>query len=102
MALTPSTMLPLGTPAPDFSLPDINGTIVHRSDLAGRPLLVMFLCPHCPYVKHVRGHLAATCKEYQQRGVAIIGINANDTATYPEDSPDKMAEERREAGYTFP
>jgi peroxiredoxin len=102
MALTPSTMLPLGIPAPDFSLPDTNGTTIHRSDFAGRPLLVIFLCNHCPYVKHIRGHLAATCKEYQQRGVAMVGINANDATNHPEDSPDKMVTEVRTAGYTFP
>jgi|SRR5262245_7559506 len=102
MALTPSTMLPLGTPAPDFSLPATDGKIVRRSDFAGRPLLVMFLCNHCPYVKHVRGHLAVTCGEYQRKGVAIVGINANDADAYPDDSPVRMAEEVRAAGYPFP
>src|SRR5437764_15149468 len=102
MALTPSTMLPLGTPAPNFSLPDTEGTTVRRSDFANRPLLVMFLCNHCPFVKHVRVHLAPTCREYQQKGVAVVAINANDAAASPDDSPEKMAEEVRAAGYTFP
>ncbi|MBI1918377.1 MAG: DUF4404 family protein [Planctomycetes bacterium] len=102
MALTPSTMLPLGTPAPDFFLPDTDGTTVRRSDFASRSLLVMFLCNHCPYVKHIRRHLAATCREYQQRGLAVVAINANDAVAYPDDSPEKMAEEGRAAGYTFP
>jgi len=102
MALTPSTMLPLGTPAPDFSLPDTDGTIVHRSDFTGRPLLVMFLCNHCPYVKHIRRHLAALCMEYQQRGVAIVAISANDAVAFPDDSPARMADEVRAVGYTFP
>src|SRR5207247_3885734 len=102
MALTPSTMVPLGTPAPDFALPDTGGTTVRRSDFTGPPLLVMFLCNHCPYVQHVRGHLAATCKEYQQRGVAVVAINANDATAYPDEGPEKMAEEVRAAGYTFP
>src|SRR5437764_371150 len=85
MALTPSTMLPLGTPAPNFALPDTEGTTVRRSDFANRPLLVMFLCNHCPFVKHVRGHLAPTCREYQQKGVAVVAINANDAAASPDD-----------------
>ncbi|MCI0462934.1 MAG: DUF4404 family protein [Gemmataceae bacterium] len=102
MALTPSTMLPLGTPAPDFALPATDGATVRRADFAGRPLLVMFVCNHCPYVKHVREHLAATCREYQRRGVAVVAVNANDAAAYPDDSPARMAEEVRAAGYTFP
>ena len=79
MVKTASTMLALGTPAPDFSLPDANGQIVSLADFRGAPaLLVIFMCNHCPYVKHVAEPLAALTKEYQQRGVAVVGINAND------------------------
>lgn len=103
MALTPSTMLPLGTLAPDFSLPDTNGRMVSLRDFADAPaLLVIFLCNHCPYVKHVRQGLAAMVREYQAKGVAVVGINANDVATHPDDSPAKMREEVAQAGYTFP
>jgi len=102
MALTPSTMLPLGTSAPDFSLLGVDGKAVRRADYAGKPLLVLFIGNHCPYVKHIRLHLAQTCKEYQQKGVAIVGINANDPVTHPGDSPAMMVEEVKNVGYTFP
>ena len=102
MVMTPSVMVDLGTAAPDFSLPDPSGTIVSRSDFEGKPLAVMFICNHCPFVKHLRDHLAATCKEYQAKGVAIVAISSNDVGTHPDDSPEKMAEEAVDAGYTFP
>ncbi|MBU6504822.1 MAG: thioredoxin family protein, partial [Betaproteobacteria bacterium] len=103
MALTPSTMLPLGTPAPDFSLPDPQGRRVSLKDFQGaRALLVIFLCNHCSYVIHIREALAAFAREYQPRGLAVVGINANDVANYPADSPEKMSEEIAKAGYTFP
>jgi peroxiredoxin len=103
MVKTPSTMLPLGTQAPAFSLPDPGGKRVSLSDFAGAPaLLVIFMCNHCPYVKHVAAGLAELAEEYQRRGVAVVGINANDAAAYPDDSPAKMAEEVRLRGYTFP
>jgi peroxiredoxin len=103
MARTPSTMLELGTPAPDFALPDTDGRIVMRDALTGAPaLLVMFLCNHCPFVKHVRAQLAALGREYGGRGVAIVAISSNDPVQYPADSPDAMREEKRDAGYTFP
>jgi len=103
MVLTPSTMLPLNTPAPDFSLPDTEGKTVSLIDFKGAPgLLVIFMCNHCPYVKHVRQGLAQLAREYQPKGLAIVGINSNDVANYPEDSPAKMAEEVKLAGYTFP
>ena len=96
-------MLPLGTPAPDFTLPDTEGRLVALKQLAGAPaLLVVFLCNHCPYVKHLRLELARLAREYQARGVAVVGINSNDVQAYPEDSPAKMAEEVKLAGYTFP
>lgn len=103
MALTPSTMLALGTVAPGFSLPDTGGETVSLSDHAGAPaLLVMFLCRHCPYVKHIQEELAALVEEYQAKGVAVVGVCANDAAKYPSDSPAGMTEQAREAGFTFP
>lgn len=103
MVLTPSTMLPLGTQAPDFSLPDAHGKTVKLSDFANAPaLLVIFMCNHCPYVKHVADNLAALAKEYQARGVAIVGISSNDIESHPDDAPAKMAEEAKLRGYTFP
>ncbi len=103
MALTPSTMLPLGTSAPDFTLPDTDGKTVSLADFKGAPaLLVAFICNHCPYVKHVRHELARLGKEYQAKGVAVVGISANDVTTHPDDSPRMMAREKAEVGYTFP
>jgi peroxiredoxin len=103
MAKTPSTMLDLGTRAPDFRLPDTQGRLISRDDFSAAPvLLVMFLCNHCPFVKHIRQGLATFAREYQKKGLAIVAINANDVACYPDDSPAKMAEEVVLAGYTFP
>jgi peroxiredoxin len=103
MVQTASTMLSLGVKAPDFSLPDVNGKKVSLVDFADAPaLLVIFLCNHCPYVKHVADALAELAKEYQQRGVAVVGINSNDIAAFPEDAPAKMAEEVKLRGYSFP
>jgi peroxiredoxin len=103
MAVTPSTMLDLGTLAPQFRLPDTDGNEVALSDLAGaRPFLVMFLCNHCPFVKHVRQELARLGKEYQERGVGVVAISSNDVETYPDDSPPRMKEEKAQVGYTFP
>ena len=103
MALTPSTMTPLGTPAPDFRLPDTDGKLVSLADFAGAPaLLVAFICNHCPYVKHVRSAFAQLARDYQARGVAVVGINSNDASAYPDDSPEKMQAEKAAAGYTFP
>ena len=102
MVLTPSTMPDLGTPAPDFALPATDGATVRRDDFAGRPLLVIFMCNHCPYVIHLREHLAAACKELQDRGVGVVGISSNSVETHPADSPEKMVEEVTAVGYTFP
>jgi len=104
MVRTASTMTPLGTPAPDFSLPDpSSGKTVSLADFADAPaLLVVFMCNHCPYVKHVAPRLAELAREYQQRGVAVVGINANDAAQFPEDSPAEMAKEVTRRGYSFP
>ena len=96
-------MLALGTAAPDFQLPDTNGKIVALRDFAGaKALLVMFICNHCPYVKHLREALAQFGHEYRPQGLAIVAINSNDAVAYPADSPAKMAEEVAAAGYTFP
>ena len=98
-----STMLELGTPAPDFALADTDGRTVSLNDFAGAPaLLVMFLSNHCPYVKHLRGALAQLARDYAPRGVAIAGIMSNDVARYPADAPERMAEERAAWGWTFP
>lgn len=103
MVATPSTMLPLGTPAPDFRLPDPAGRLHALADLAGAPVLVvMFLSNHCPYVQHVRAVLAGVIAEYQAKGVEVVGIMSNDIINYPDDAPERMADEVRLAGYTFP
>lgn len=103
MARTPSTMLALGTPAPDFSLPDTDGRIVRLADLQDAPaLLVMFICNHCPFVKHVRAELARIGRDYTARGVAVVAISSNDPEQYPDDGPDRMREEKSDAGYVFP
>lgn len=96
-------MLPLGTTAPDFRLPDTHGKIRSLAEFTGPPaLLVMFICNHCPFVKHVRAELAQLGRDYAPKNVAIIAISSNDVANYPDDSPAKMAEEARAAGYNFP
>lgn len=103
MALTPSTMLELGTRAPDFDLPEpATGRRVARTGFAGKPLLVMFICNHCPFVKHIRGALADFAREYQDAGLAIVAISANDVNNRAEDGPEHMVEEARAAGYVFP
>lgn len=103
MVRTASTMLPLGRPAPDFSLPDTQGKLVSLSDFADAPaLLVVFMCNHCPYVQHVAPGLAKLAADYQPRGVIVVGINSNFVDSFPEDSPAKMAEEVKRRGYTFP
>jgi peroxiredoxin len=103
MVAVNSTMLPLGTKAPGFSLPDTNGKLVSLADFKGAPaLVVMFICNHCPYVIHLRAGLAQFARDCQARGVAVVGISANDSVEYPQDGPDKMREEVKLAGYTFP
>jgi thiol-disulfide isomerase/thioredoxin len=103
MARTPSTMLELGTTAPDFTLPEpATGNTVSRQDFAGKPLLVAFICNHCPYVILIREAFAQLAQDYQAKGMAVVAINANDVANYPDDSPDKMVEEVQKYGYSFP
>ncbi len=102
MAKTPSTMLELGTKAPDFSLPDVtSGKTVSLKDFLRQPLLVMFICNHCPFVKHIRQELASLGKDYGGK-LGIVAINSNDVTTHPDDSPANMKKEAAEAGYTFP
>jgi len=103
MSVTPSTMLPLGTLAPPFRLPDTRGEQVSIDDFAGAPgLLVMFICNHCPFVKHVRDEIARMGRDFQELGLAVVAINANDVKRHPADSPAEMAREVEQAGYTFP
>ncbi len=103
MVRTASTMLPLGTPAPNFSLPDTDGNVVSLSDFNGRKaLLVIFMCNHCPFVKHIAAQLKLLTDEYMQHGVGIVGINSNDAVAYPDDSPEAMSKEKAEQGYNFP
>jgi len=103
MALTPSTMLPLGTTAPEFRLPDTDGKPVSLADFRGHAaLLVVFMCNHCPYVIHIRGGLAQLARDYLPRGLGMVGISANDAVNYPADSPARMKDEAKAAGYTFP
>ena len=103
MSLTPSTMLALGSKAPDFRLPDTGGKLVSLDDFAGAPAyLVAFICNHCPYVKHIRRTFASLAREYEAKGVAVVGISANDAVAYPDDSPARMAVEKATANYTFP
>jgi peroxiredoxin len=103
MALTPSTMLPLGTTAPDFKLPDTDGKIVTPADFKDKAaLLVVFMCNHCPYVVHIRAGLAQLARDYTARGVGMVGISSNDATNYPADSPTRMKDEVKTAGYIFP
>ncbi len=103
MVKTASTMLQLGTKAPEFSLPNIDGSIVSLADFADKKgLLVVFMCNHCPFIKHLRKELAEFGNEYQEKGLGVVGISSNDVANYPDDSPEKMVEEAAEAGYRFP
>ena len=103
MVITSSKMLPLGTSAPDFSLPDTVGNMVSLARFEQSPaLVVIFMCNHCPFVKHIMGDLVELVRGYQAKGVAVVGINSNDVANYPDDSPMMMADLARESGFTFP
>lgn len=100
----PSTMVPLGTPAPDFSLPDVSsGQPVSLSSFASqKAFLVMFICRHCPYVQHIKEELAQIGNDYKDRGLGILAIASNDPQVHPEDAPQSMAEFAKEEGFTFP
>ncbi|RMG97378.1 MAG: thioredoxin family protein [Deltaproteobacteria bacterium] len=103
MVMTPSQDLPLGTPAPPFSLPDPEGKLHGLDDAAdAKGYVVIFMCNHCPFVKLIREKLAEVARTYQAKGIAFFGINSNDASKYPDDAPDKMAEEIEAFGYTFP
>lgn len=103
MVKTASTMLPLGSQAPSFSLPNVDGRQVSIDDFRGKSaLLVVFMCNHCPFVIHVREELTRFAKEYQAKGLAIVGISSNDVEKYPQDSFEAMKKEHAAAGYPFP
>ena len=104
MSLTPSQMIPLGTKAPAFALRDAaSGNTVSVEDFAGKDgLLVMFICNHCPYVKHVADELATIGRDYAGTGLGIVAISANDASTHPDDGPDRMKQEAKSRGYVFP
>lgn len=104
MALTPSTMVSLGSKAPEFSLPDaVSGEVVSLSDVKSDVAnLIMFICNHCPYVKHIQDELAKLGKDYSEKGVNVVAISSNDVINYPEDSPEKMKMVASQVGYTFP
>ena len=104
MALTPSTMLALGTRAPDFTLPDVvsGKTISLATFAAKKALLVMFICQHCPYVQHVKGELARLGKDYANQDIGIVAISANDAANYPDDAPDQLKAMAKTEGFAFP
>lgn len=104
MAPTPSNMVPLGTPAPDFTLPDaVSGRTLSLAELrSDKATVIMFICNHCPFVKHVQHELARLARDYAPKGVSFIAINSNDIEAYPEDAPDKMKAVAEAVGYTFP
>jgi peroxiredoxin len=104
MTRVPSSMTPLGSPLPDFSLPDVvTGKVVSRAGATGpKGLLTMFICRHCPFVKHVQDELAKIGRDYSGRGVGIVAISANDESGFPEDRPEMLAAMSKELGFTFP
>jgi len=102
MAQTPSRMVPLGFNAPDFELPDTDGQIISYSNSKATAKLVMFISNHCPFVKHLKSALAELGRDYVGKGLDIFAISSNDVDNYPDDSPDKMAEDKRLFGYSFP
>lgn len=103
MGATPSTMQELGTKLPPFRLPSLDGSLVSDEQFKGAPaLLVAFICPHCPYVKHIRQEFSRFAKDYGPRGLAIVAVNSNDAKAFPDDSPEGMKNEATEVGYAFP
>jgi peroxiredoxin len=104
MALTESTMMPIGTTAPDFTLPDtVSGNIYSVSSMKGsKGTVVMFICNHCPYVVHINEKLVEIANEYATKGIQFLAISSNDAEKYPQDGPDKMKAHAKEVGYTFP
>lgn len=102
MVAVNSFMVPLGTPAPSFALPSLDGQTVSAADLAGRPLLVMFLSNHCPYVRHIERELGKLLAEYDGADLAAVAISSNNVETHPDDGPAGLAEQVQRAGFTFP
>jgi peroxiredoxin len=103
MVMTASTMLPLGTAAPHFNLPDTQGKSVSIDDFKdAKALLVVFMCNHCPFVKHILRDFIKLVKEYQPKGVGVVGISANDVESFPDDSPELMAKVAKQMSFTFP
>lgn len=104
MARTPSNMIPLGTVAPGFSLPDtVSGKNLDLNDLRGsKGTVIMFICNHCPFVKHVNAGIVQLATDYESKGVSFIAISSNDVENYPDDSPELMAVNARNEGFTFP
>lgn len=104
MAKTPSNMLPLGTQAPDFKLPDtVSGDLKSLADLkSDKATVIMFICNHCPFVIHVQDELVRLANDYSSKGVSFIAISSNDVANYPDDSPERMKEVAQSKGYNFP
>ena len=104
MALTESTMLELGTTAPDFALTDVvTGKTVRRDDYReSKALLVMFICAHCPYVKHIEKGLAALGKDYASKPLALVAISSNDAVTHPADNPAGLKQQAQTLGFVFP
>jgi len=103
MALTPSTMLDLDTPAPDFSLLEpLTQNLVSLSQFSGKPILIAFICNHCPYVVMLKEALQQFAKDYDTKGLAVIAINSNDIENYPADSPEKMIDDVNNYAYSFP
>jgi len=102
MVMTASAMLELGTAFPDFHLKDTRGELVSTTSFKGQPILLVFMCNHCPFVQHIREGFVKLAKEYQDRGVAVLGINSNINPEYPEDSLKKMVEYAQKYSYPFP
>jgi peroxiredoxin len=103
MVRTASTMLPLGTKAPQFKLKNVDAQFVSLSDFQNKQgLVVIFMCNHCPYVKHVAAELARVANDYMPKGIGFVGISSNDIEAHPEDGPDMMAKEAIDQGYKFP
>ncbi len=104
MVLTPSTMVPLGSPAPDFNLKDtVSGSVFSLASFAShRALLVMFICRHCPYVQHIKDGLTALDKDYRGKGLAVAAVSANDAENYPDDAPESLKIFAKEQGWSFP